>query len=331
MWSCGLMYANRQDARDGFIPEPMLAMLYPFKKPKTLAAKLVDVGLWEVVPGGYLIHGYHDWNPTKEQVEAERAKGRERAAASYQKRKPKPAPSSPEEPPKSSPEDETKKHVSSGVEWSGEGSGSGDPDPDLDLTRDPPPAVVTEPIQARARRCVADPHAGAYEAPEEWGEVVAVVDAFKRATGQPGARVGTFARDRGVQAVVGLLADGYTVPELETAVARAVAGDWWQGGKRGLSSLSPEVVRRALAADPVAAPRYESADERSRCRNHLLGKAREGEFGAPAKFWERCGDPAALADRLERNQPVTPDDLPADLAVRFARYLEKRREQTANA
>lgn len=128
MWSCGLMYANRQDARDGFIPEPMLAMLYPFTKPKKLAAKLVEVGLWEVVPGGYLIHGYHDWNPTREQVEAERAKGRERAAASYQKRKPKPADSSPEESERSSPEDETKKRVSSGVEWSGEGSSSGSPE-----------------------------------------------------------------------------------------------------------------------------------------------------------------------------------------------------------
>ena len=144
MWSCGLMYANRQDARDGFIPEPMLAMLYPFTKPKKLAAKLVEVGLWEVVPGGYLIHGYHDWNPTREQVEAERAKGRERAAASYQKRKPKPADSSPEESGRSSPEDETKKRVSSGVEWSGEGSSSGSPEGEAGEDRETtcPPGLV---------------------------------------------------------------------------------------------------------------------------------------------------------------------------------------------
>lgn len=67
MWSCGLMYANRQDARDGFIPEPMLAMLYPFTKPKKLAAKLVEVGLWEVVPGGYKVHNYEKWNETADE------------------------------------------------------------------------------------------------------------------------------------------------------------------------------------------------------------------------------------------------------------------------
>jgi len=105
------------------------------------------------------------------------------------------------------------------------------------------------PIQARAKRCLANPHDAAYEAPEAWPEVLAVVEAYRRATGQPGARLGTYARDRGVQAVVGLLADGYTVVELELAVARAVSGDWWSGGTRGLSSLSPEVVRRALASE----------------------------------------------------------------------------------
>jgi hypothetical protein len=122
------MYANRQEARDGFIPERALPMLYPLRSPSRMAAKLVEVGLWERVPGGYLIHGYHDYNPTKEQVEEERAKGRERASRSYRRRKEETAPPSPEDSGVSSPEDahedETKKRVSSGLVWFGVGSGS---------------------------------------------------------------------------------------------------------------------------------------------------------------------------------------------------------------
>jgi hypothetical protein len=34
--------------------------------------QLLRVGLWEEVPGGYLIHDYGDYQPTKAQVEAER-------------------------------------------------------------------------------------------------------------------------------------------------------------------------------------------------------------------------------------------------------------------
>jgi hypothetical protein len=74
------MYANRQPARDGFIPERMLTMLYPFKKPQALAAKLVEVGLWNRVPGGYSIHQFSFWNRSKEQVEAERESTRLRVA-----------------------------------------------------------------------------------------------------------------------------------------------------------------------------------------------------------------------------------------------------------
>ena len=39
-----------------------------------LAARLVEVGLWEANGNGWLIHDYHDYNPTREEWEAERAK-----------------------------------------------------------------------------------------------------------------------------------------------------------------------------------------------------------------------------------------------------------------
>jgi hypothetical protein len=72
LWACGLMYANRQPARDGFIPDQALPMLYPFKRVAPLAKKLVEVGLWKKVPGGYLIHEFEHWNQTKDQADARR-------------------------------------------------------------------------------------------------------------------------------------------------------------------------------------------------------------------------------------------------------------------
>lgn len=82
LWACGLMYANRQPARDGFIPEQMLPMLYPMAPGKRtkLCARLVEVGLWTNAPGGYQIHEFRFWNRTKEQVEAEREATRLRVA-----------------------------------------------------------------------------------------------------------------------------------------------------------------------------------------------------------------------------------------------------------
>lgn len=96
LWACGLMYANRQKARDGFIPELTVGMLYPFKNAKALATKLVDVGLWKRVTGGYEIHDFLYWNQSKEQREDTLEKGRQRAAKSYEKKRRRASDSSPE-------------------------------------------------------------------------------------------------------------------------------------------------------------------------------------------------------------------------------------------
>jgi len=61
MWACGLMYCNSQKARDGFIPDEIVSQLYPFRAPIKLAARLVSVGLWERVEGGFRVHDYHDY------------------------------------------------------------------------------------------------------------------------------------------------------------------------------------------------------------------------------------------------------------------------------
>jgi hypothetical protein len=73
LWVCGLAYCNRQSKRDGFIPAVKVALLYPMPKPARVAYRLVAVGLWERVEGGYVIHDYHTYQPSVEAQEKLRA------------------------------------------------------------------------------------------------------------------------------------------------------------------------------------------------------------------------------------------------------------------
>ncbi len=77
LWVCGLDYCNRQPARDGFIPTEVVAVLYPMPKPLTVASKLVEAGLWEATDDGFIVHDYHDYQPTAEEAEAQREQRRE--------------------------------------------------------------------------------------------------------------------------------------------------------------------------------------------------------------------------------------------------------------
>ncbi len=151
-WACGLMYANRQEERDGFVPDEALSILYgPARNPKKLAATLVRVGLWELSNGGFRIHNYHQWNPTHEQIAEERAKGRTRAALSYARRH---GGSSPEEKPKtlaSSVEDETKKPDSSGSTRVDPLRLHSDSTPDLSVAVDPKDLSASAGVEAGGR------------------------------------------------------------------------------------------------------------------------------------------------------------------------------------
>jgi len=71
----GLAYCNR-NMTDGFIPTPVgLGKLrWCDGKSKKVAAALEQAGLWIPVEGGWTVHDYDDYQPTKEQIEAERAK-----------------------------------------------------------------------------------------------------------------------------------------------------------------------------------------------------------------------------------------------------------------
>lgn len=105
LWTCGLMYTNRQDARDGFIPEDAIFLFYRFTNPSELATKLVEVGLWDKVEGGFVVHDFHDWNQSKEEREADLASARDRMKKARTKKGKYPL---------CSPEHDPNKHVCSG-------------------------------------------------------------------------------------------------------------------------------------------------------------------------------------------------------------------------
>ncbi len=89
LYVCGLTYAARY-LTDGYIPAGQVRKLADVDNAAELAAKLVDVGLWESIDGGYLIHDYLEYNPNREDVMATREAraeagargGRRKAAAS---------------------------------------------------------------------------------------------------------------------------------------------------------------------------------------------------------------------------------------------------------
>ena len=62
---------SAQQLTDGFIPRAVDQLL---GDDGTLAAQLVDVGLWEVLPDGWAFHGWDEFQPTRNEVEELRRK-----------------------------------------------------------------------------------------------------------------------------------------------------------------------------------------------------------------------------------------------------------------
>lgn len=78
LWWCGVMYCRRA-LTDGFIPTAQLPYLFRGAiAPRNSAAALVRERLWHETSGGYRIHDYLKWNPSKAHVEAYREKERNR-------------------------------------------------------------------------------------------------------------------------------------------------------------------------------------------------------------------------------------------------------------
>lgn len=61
---------------DGFVPDHALARLLPGAE--SLAEELVAAGLWTRTKGGFRFHDWQEYNPSAEQVEAERGAAKER-------------------------------------------------------------------------------------------------------------------------------------------------------------------------------------------------------------------------------------------------------------
>lgn len=74
LYIAGLAYCAGQ-LTDGFIPSealPLLAVMAGVANVQQNSSKLLDVKLWESAYGGYAIHDYLNYNPSKEEVLATR-------------------------------------------------------------------------------------------------------------------------------------------------------------------------------------------------------------------------------------------------------------------
>lgn len=67
LWVCGLAYCQRLKT-DGAIPAEALDT-FGVKNPKPLADALVAAKLWHMIPDGYTVHDFLDWNDSAEQRE----------------------------------------------------------------------------------------------------------------------------------------------------------------------------------------------------------------------------------------------------------------------
>ena len=69
LFVCGLSYCSRH-LTDGFISTVQVRRLIDIDNPGDVAEKLVAVGLWERRDGGYQVHDYLEYNPSRAKVEA---------------------------------------------------------------------------------------------------------------------------------------------------------------------------------------------------------------------------------------------------------------------
>lgn len=72
LWVCGLAHSQAQ-LTDGFISDIALPTIGVLKGYKDLAQRLVEVGLWERVGDGFVVHDYLDHNDSRSTVLEKRA------------------------------------------------------------------------------------------------------------------------------------------------------------------------------------------------------------------------------------------------------------------
>ncbi|MBA2951632.1 hypothetical protein [Streptomyces himalayensis] len=84
-----------ENLTDGHIRERELTLVAHVRSLKATAQQLEDAGLWDRVDGGWVIHDYLSYNPSREQVIAERKKNAARQEAFRRRRNGKPVPPDP--------------------------------------------------------------------------------------------------------------------------------------------------------------------------------------------------------------------------------------------
>lgn len=78
IWVCSVTYCN-ENLTDGFLTERDADRLLALRiAPRDAIEQLLAISLWERAPGGYRVHDYLDYNPSKEEVEADRENTRKR-------------------------------------------------------------------------------------------------------------------------------------------------------------------------------------------------------------------------------------------------------------
>lgn len=77
LFIASLCYSNRL-LTDGFIPQRQIYRLIDVDDPQESADRLVEVGLWDVVDGGYQVHDYLEYQPSKKKITDDRRKARQR-------------------------------------------------------------------------------------------------------------------------------------------------------------------------------------------------------------------------------------------------------------
>jgi hypothetical protein len=89
LYVCALGWSNKH-LTGGFIPAEVVGRLSDRKAPSKLAQRLVDVGLWDKVDGGYQVHDYDEHNYGAEaKRQAREAKARKAAQARWERERAK--------------------------------------------------------------------------------------------------------------------------------------------------------------------------------------------------------------------------------------------------
>jgi hypothetical protein len=142
-----------------------------------------------------------------------------------------------------------------------------------------PEHALKLPVHERAAFLRAHPRLADALRPEHWPEVVAVGEAFAEGSGQGKQYLGSYDKDDGVRRVVELLAIGFPQQGLEYVARTVPKQAWWSasGRRLGLSSLSPEVVRRNMPSEDgrprILSPRVAKVLEEVEQRRKANGAA----------------------------------------------------------